>query len=92
MACAQLVVRHIQRTQQISNHYLRRKWLVWRLKRGTKISKESRKSQRIGNILPMFGLCNEILFLLLGFPWGWQMLRFVGFSPSSIRTAILWFL
>jgi hypothetical protein len=28
MACAQLVVRHIQRTQQISNHYLRRKWLV----------------------------------------------------------------
>jgi hypothetical protein len=28
MACAQLVVRHIQRTQQISNHSLRRKWLV----------------------------------------------------------------
>lgn len=92
MVCVQLVARHIQRIRQISSHSLRRKWLVWRLKRGTRTSKESRRLQRTENILPMSGLYNEILFLLLGFPWGWQMQRLVALYTCSIRVLLLYFL
>jgi len=91
MVCVQLVARHIQRIRQISSHSLRRKWLVWRLKRGTRTSKESRRLQRTENILPTSELYNEILFSLLGFPWGWQMQRLVAHYASGIRVFLLYF-